>query len=163
MNNKDIKLPMFLSLISYSVSFLIMVLLTLGQSSVQGVFMSNGTDVKIFPAAMFTGILTLLMYVVFSLYMITYKGDNAKTAEIVMLIVYVVVNLLMTYMTTIVASLFYSRKGAEYIAASSSLGSAISLCTAPFSVIASVLMIVAIGRFGVSQNIVNPVKSESEK
>ena len=42
-----------------------------------------------------------------------------------------------------------AQKGAEYLAAYSSMNTAVTLVTAPFTTVAGVLVVVAIARFGI--------------
>ena len=66
-----------------------------------------------------------------------------------MLIVYAIVRVLSPYISML-SNVILSRRGAEYIAAAGTLTSTVNLIISPLTIVASILVIVAVGRYGIS-------------
>jgi membrane-anchored glycerophosphoryl diester phosphodiesterase (GDPDase) len=66
-----------------------------------------------------------------------------------MLVVYAIVRVLSPYIA-LLSNVILSRKGAEYISAAGILTSTANIFTAPLTTIAAILVIVAVGRYGIS-------------
>jgi hypothetical protein len=151
---KYIKTPILVSIALHGFAYLLVILLTLGQSSavklVSGRHFEGFEGVgTVIPLSLFTSLIILLETVVFYLVMRNYEGNSRRTVEIVMFIAYFVIGFL-SAIASYVYNIVVSRQGEYNLAMSSQLNQVIYLCTAPFNSVATVLMIVAIGRYGIS-------------
>lgn len=148
---KYIKTPILVSIALRGFAYLLVILLTLGQSSAVklvsgGNFEGVGT---VIPLPLFTSLIILLETVVFYLVMRNYEGNSRRTVEIVMFIASFVISALST-IAVYVYNVVLSRQGVDSYAMAAQLNQVINLSTAPFNSVATVLMIVAIARYGIS-------------
>lgn len=148
---KYIKTPILVSIALHGFAYLLIILLTLGQSSAVklvsgGNFEGVGT---VIPLPLFTSLIILLETVVFYLVMRNYEGNSRRTVEIVMFIASFVISALST-IAVYVYNVVLSRQGVDSYAMAAQLNQVINLSTAPFNSVATVLMIVAIARYGIS-------------
>lgn len=148
---KYIKTPILVSIALHGFAYLLIILLTLGQSSAVklvsgGNFEGVGT---VIPLPLFTSLIILLETVVFYLVMRNYEGDSRRTVEIVMFIAYFVIGALST-IAVYVYNVVLSRQGVDSYAMAAQLNQVINLSTGPFNSVATVLMLVAIARYGIS-------------
>ena len=148
---KYIKTPILVSIALRGFAYLLVILLTLGQSS--AVKLVSGGDFEgvgtVIPLPLFTSLIILLETVVFYLVMRNYEGNSRRTVEIVMFIASFVISALST-IAVYVYNVVLSRQGVDSYAMAAQLNQVINLSTAPFNSVATVLMIVAIGRYGIS-------------
>lgn len=148
---KYIKTPILVSIALHGFAYLLIILLTLGQSSAVklvsgGNFEGVGT---VIPLPLFTSLIILLETVVFYLVMRNYEGNSRRTVEIVMFIAYFVIGALST-IAVYVYNVVLSRQGIDSYAMAAQLNQVINLSTGPFNSVATVLMLVAIARYGIS-------------
>lgn len=148
---KYIKTPILVSIALHGFAYLLIILLTLGQSSAVklvsgGNFEGVGT---VIPLPLFTSLIILLETVVFYLVMRNYEGNSRRTVEIVMFIAYFVIGALST-IAVYVYNVVLSRQGVDSYAMAAQLNQVINLSTGPFNSVATVLMLVAIARYGIS-------------
>ena len=151
---KYIKTPILVSIALHGFAYLLVILLTLGQSSavklVSGRHFEGFEGVgTVIPLSLFTSLIILLETVVFYLVMRNYEGNSRRTVEIVMFIASFVISALST-IAVYVYNVVLSRQGVDSYAMAAQLNQVINLSTAPFNSVATVLMIVAIGRYGIS-------------
>ncbi|MBP3807860.1 MAG: hypothetical protein ILA13_05525 [Eubacterium sp.] len=148
---KYIKTPILVSIALRGFAYLLVILLTLGQSS--AVKLVSGGDFEgvgtVIPLSLFTSLIILLETVVFYLVMRNYEGNSRRTVEIVMFIASFVISALST-IAVYVYNVVLSRQGVDSYAMAAQLNQVINLSTAPFNSVATVLMIVAIARYGIS-------------
>lgn len=149
---KYIKTPILVSIALRGFAYLLVILLTLGQSS--AVKLVSGGDFEgvgtVIPLPLFTSLIILLETVVFYLVMRNYEGNSRRTVEIVMFIASFVISALST-IAVYVYNVVLSRQGVDSYAMAAQLNQVINLSTAPFNSVATVLMIVAIARYGISE------------
>ena len=148
---KYIKTPILVSIALHGFAYLLIILLTLVQSSAVklvsgGNFEGVGT---VIPLPLFTSLIILLETVVFYLVMRNYEGNSRRTVEIVMFIAYFVIGALST-IAVYVYNVVVSRQGVDSYAMAAQLNQVINLSTGPFNSVATVLMLVAIARYGIS-------------
>ena len=148
---KYIKTPILVSIALHGFAYLLIILLTLGQSSAVklvsgGNFEGVGT---VIPLPLFTSLIILLETVVFYLVMRNYEGNSRRTVEIVMFIAYFVIGAFST-IAVYVYNVVLSRQGVDSYAMAAQLNQVINLSTGPFNSVATVLMLVAIARYGIS-------------
>ena len=148
---KYIKTPILVSIALRGFAYLLVILLTLGQSS--AVKLVSGGDFEgvgtVIPLPLFTSLIILLETVVFYLVMRNYEGNSRRTVEIVMFIAYFVIGALST-IAVYVYNVVLSRQGVDSYAMAAQLNQVINLSTGPFNSVATVLMLVAIARYGIS-------------
>lgn len=148
---KYIKTPILVSIALRGFAYLLVIILTLGQSS--AVKLVSGGDFEgvgtVIPLPLFTSLIILLETVVFYLVMRNYEGNSRRTVEIVMFIASFVISALST-IAVYVYNVVLSRQGVDSYAMAAQLNQVINLSTAPFNSVATVLMIVAIARYGIS-------------
>ena len=148
---KYIKTPILVSIALHGFAYLLVILLTLGQSS--AVKLVSGGDFEgvgtVIPLPLFTSLIILLETVVFYLVMRNYEGNSRRTVEIVMFIAYFVIGALST-IAVYVYNVVLSRQGVDSYAMAAQLNQVINLSTGPFNSVATVLMLVAIARYGIS-------------
>ena len=150
----NVKKPMVVGVILYGVVFLINVLCTLTQFKGGDLFLSEqfteAHEARIIPASLFTSLVHLLMLVVFMMIMFTYKGESRRTLEVVMFVVYIVFGWILGIVSTYLANYIYSRQGQEHLVAANAMSNIISIISTPFGTVSGILIVVAIGRYGVS-------------
>ncbi len=146
---KEIKTPMIIGLILCGVAVLINLIITLGQSVFLGVVTTAQISTKVIPSSLFVNLLILIMFGVFLFVMLTNKDDNRRTVGIVMTVFYLVFRFAASF-AGIIEKRILVRKGVEFFAALSSLESLVSMVTSPFLAISTVLVVIAIARYGIS-------------
>ncbi|MCR5283327.1 MAG: hypothetical protein K6E18_08150 [Lachnospiraceae bacterium] len=147
MKDNRIRIPMIVAIVLQSIAALIGFLCYF----MQGLLRPNvSISVKVFPINLVYILLILIFQVIIVLTMQTYEGESRRGVGIILTIVYCLCSVLMPYIS-IVANVFASREGVEYVAAQSTLGSSVSLFTSPFSTVATALTLIAIGRYGISK------------
>lgn len=153
MLDSNIKKPMLIGILLYVISYLIIVVMTVTQYYGTGIFVPNDIEksLGIIPMQIYTSLIHLLMLIVFYLIMSTYKGESRRVVEVIMFIVYVIMNAITGVAGGYLGSIFSGRKGQDYLIAYSGMSSAIQIFTSPFNAVAAILVVVAIGRYGVSK------------
>ena len=154
MFTSKIKIPMIIGIILYGIALLID-LLCVGLQRVLISFQVTVTkEFIIFPFILVSHIAILLMYIIFLILMLKYRGSSRKTAGIIMIVIYSVVNVAYPYLIMLsnqisnaTGSALY---GTEYIVAKTALEWFIEVTTVPFTVVSSVFVLIAIGRYGIS-------------
>ena len=161
MLDKSIKKPMIAGIILYAIAFLIVVIIYLTQYHGTGIFILKEYDspVKVVPMQLYTFLFHLLLLGVFYLIMYSYVGNSHRTVEVVLLVIYVLVSIISGFVVSYLNNYFIVRKGQEYIVASSGMSNSINLFTSLFVSISNILVIVAIGRYGVSDRFALPAGS----
>jgi hypothetical protein len=149
MLQKNIKILMTIGVVVYAIALVIDIICVICQKSIVTGTMNISIDNNIFPFVLGYQLTAFLMYIVFFLVILTYDGNSKRTVGIVMLVVYSIVNILNPYINMI-SNAISARLGSEYLAVSSYLTGIISNITAPFVVVSTVLMLIAIGRYGIS-------------
>ncbi len=150
--DKNIKLLMIIGIILYAVVLLIDIFMIAIQGSILPAGIGTQLEGKIIPYTFYSHILVLIMYGVFMLVIASNKTDSRKTAGIIMLITYVVVNLILS-LSSIIMNVLVSRRGVEYLSGMNALTSYSSTIAEPFMLVSSMLILVAIGRYGISREI----------
>ena len=153
MLDNNIKKPMLIGIGLYIFSYLITIVVTVTQYHGGGIFNSGeyGKDVTVIPMQIYTGLINILKLVVFYLIMATYKGNSRRVVEVVLLIVHVILGGIIGLVTGYLGSILNARKGTEYIVAYQGMNNAINIFTVLFTTIAGLLIVIAIGRYGISK------------
>ncbi len=149
--DKRIKTPMIIGIILQALAFVIAFGCYLLQSSVA--FVQNvKIGGKVFPDTLITIVIVLLLHIIALLVMQTYEGESRRLVAGALAAAYCVVNVVSPIASRI-AAFFDSRKGAEFLAAKSVLSSTISMLSSPFTFISLVFVLIALGRYGVSEEL----------
>ncbi|SEQ78231.1 hypothetical protein SAMN02910369_02409 [Lachnospiraceae bacterium NE2001] len=150
----NVKKPMIVGVILYGVVFFINVLCSLTQFKGGNLFLTSSYmeahEATVIPLSLFSTFTHLLMLVIFMLIMFTYKGDSRRSIEIVMFIVYILLGWVLGIVSGYLGNFIYAKKGTEYLAAYNAMNNVISLISAPFLSVSGILIVVAIGRYGVT-------------
>ncbi len=145
--DKSIEILMIIGVILHGLSFIVYLICIFAQQSIYPASI-NITEL-IIPADFIVLCIILMLYVIFMLAIFTSNTDSRRLLCIVMLIVYAIVRVLSPYISML-SNVILSRRGAEYIAAAGTLTSTVNLIISPLTIVASILVIVAVGRYGIS-------------
>ena len=151
--DKSIEIPMTIGVILQGIGFIIYLICIFTQRSF---YPSNiSTTELIVPSDFIIQCVILLLYVVFMLAMFTTQSSSRRTLCVIMLIIYAIIRIVSPYIS-VLSNIILSRKGSGYIAAAGTLSSRVGIITSPLTTVAAILVIVAVGRYGVispSQNL----------
>ena len=153
MLQKDIKIPIMIGVILYGIAMLIDLGGVLLQKSVFELMGAPSEllslENNIFPLLTVCQIVVMAMYSAFLLIMFRYKGADRRTVGIVMIVVYCIINV--SYPFFNIADKWFTShlKGAKELAALGTLESYITMFTSPFTTVAAVFVLIAIGRYGI--------------
>lgn len=154
MLSKEIKTPMIVGIILYGIAVLIDLCSVFAQ---QAVFPLYGVDIGFYlnelvlPFVTVEHIIVMIMFVVFLIIMLKYKGNSRKTAGVAMIVVYCLIVIISPYLSWYTNIFDGKFKGAHYLAALSALSNFVSFATTPFIVISTVFVIIAVGRYMISK------------
>lgn len=145
--NKSIEIPMTIGVILQGLGFIIYLICIFAQRTIYP--KSINIPELIIPSDFIVLCVVLLLYVIFILVIFTSNTDSRRMLCIVMLIVYAVVRIVSPYIS-VLSNVIISRKGSEYLAAAGTLSSTVSMIISPLTTVASILVVIAVGRYGVS-------------
>lgn len=156
---KEIKIPITVGVIIYGIALFIDLFGVLFQKSVFTIMNAPyellSLDENIFPLTSVYQMIVMIMYIIFMLIMFRYKGSAKRVAGIVMIAVYCVVSVSYPVFNMIDNRITALLKGAGELAALGTLNSYITAFTLPFTVVSSVFVLIAIGRYGVMNSYEN--------
>ncbi len=153
MLSKQIKTPMIVGTILYGIAVIIDLCSVFVQKSVFPLYAADiglYLDELVLPFVTIEHIIVMLMFAVFFLVFLKYKGKSRKAAGIAMIVVYCLIGIISPYISSIFTIISAKFKGADYLAALSALDQFIAATTTPFTVVATVFVIIAIGRYMIS-------------
>ena len=113
-------------------------------------YLTMNFDKFIFPLFSVFQIIVMIMYIIFMIVMLKYKGAYRKLAGILMIVVYCIVNIVSPFINVLDRFLTSKLKDSEELYALSAIES-FMIFVSPFTVVASVLILIAIGRYGISK------------
>ena len=148
---KEVKIPMIVGIILYGVALIIDLIGVFAQEAVFGFMGATGIhlDGLMFPYTTVCQIIVMAMFIVFFLVMHSYKGSERRVVGLIFIIIYCVINVAMPFIE-IPATQFVANTQGEYgVAALASLKNYIGLFTSPFVIVSTVLLFIAIGRYGI--------------
>ena len=148
---KEVKIPMIVGMILYGIALIIDLVSVFAQKAVfdlMGVTVIHLSSLA-FPFITVCQIAVMAMFIAFWLVMRYYKGSGRRAAGIVMIVVYCVVNIAMPFIDIQVTRMTAIFQGEEGLAAVSSLKNFIGSFTSPFVTVSTVLLFIAIGRYGI--------------
>ncbi len=146
-----LKVPMTGAIILEALSLLVAIVIYMSRETIVrgvagGTISMNGA--RVFPAAIVVYLVMLIVYVIYLLVMSSYEGSSYKVAGLAMMVSWIVINIAAPYISSI-QNWFMARKGNDVLSVISILSSKISMISTPLNIIASALVLVAIGRFSV--------------
>ena len=145
--DKRIKTPMIIGIILQGLALVIAGGCSLMQESMAS--MQNfKIGEKIFPDTLVTIAIIFLLHIIALLVMQTYEGESRRLIGGILAAAYCVVNIASPIISRITV-IFESRKGVEFVAAKNVLSSTISLFTSPLNLVSLMLVVIAVGRYGV--------------
>ncbi|MBP3753336.1 MAG: hypothetical protein J6I66_00580 [Lachnospiraceae bacterium] len=148
MLDKRVRVPMMAGIIVYGISILLSVLCALNTPMIVNIFSTIEYDGRVFPITIIGSLITLALYIAFYFIMNSCKGKHNRVIGIIMLIAYCLPSI-GNYFLTMAGSVLAARQGEESLVALSAVSQAISIVTLPFNLAAGVLIVVAMGRFGI--------------
>ncbi|MBP5605726.1 MAG: hypothetical protein J6X60_09325 [Ruminiclostridium sp.] len=114
-------------------------------------YLTMNFDKFVFPLYSVFQIIVMIMYIIFMVVIFKYKGSYRKLAGILMIVVYCIVNVASPFINVLDRFLTSKLKDSEELSALSAIDS-FMIFVSPFTVVASVLLIIAIGRYGISKS-----------
>jgi hypothetical protein len=153
----SVKVPMLLSVLSYGLAVGIGYMVVENHRNIIETFTNLVYNQEIFPYSLRYMIVYLFVYILFAILMLTAKSYSRKRVGILMLGLYCLINSLLPVVDRLVIFDAYRRNN-FYTAAAYELDSLITLSTNFFTVLSTMFMLVAIGRFGMC----NVKKGESD-
>ena len=148
MLDKRVRIPMIAGIVVYGISIVLSILCALSTQKILPLFSTIEYEGMIFSPSILKSMVYIVLYIAFYFIMQTTNGSSNRVIGIILLVAYGVsgiVNFFWGFIDNIIAA----RKGVEYLAAASSMSTATSIVTLPFTLAASILIVVAIGRFGI--------------
>ncbi len=153
MLDNKVKIPMMIGVILYGLAVLIDIGCTLMQKTIILSNVSEAPDKTFFTTGsamhIFMFVLLFLSFVV----MLKYRGSSRRGLGALLLILYCVVGLMTYVFSFFKGPLIYYNYTATEVAAVTTLETYISIFTTPFTLIAAVLCVLAMGRYGVCDNV----------
>ncbi len=149
MLDKRVRIPMLAGIVMYGLSIVASLLVSLNTKAVLLIFSTiEYEEGNVFPPAIFRSMIILALYIAFYFIMRSCNGKSNRLVGIILLIVYCIPGFAGVFFSYLDNYLLV-QKGTEYVVAYSSVSTAISMVTFPFTLIASVLILAAIGRYGI--------------
>ncbi len=152
---KEVKIPMIVGVMLYGIVLMIDLLSVIFQKSV---FESmNAPDEilnlekSVFPPGFVNIIIVMIMLVAFLLIMFRYKGSSRRNVGIAMIVIYCITGIISPYINMIETIITTKQQGARELSAITTLSTFSNLVTSPFATVSTVLVLIAIGRYGISK------------
>ena len=151
--DRNVKLPLIVGLIIQGIAVIIGLGFFVAQNSLVNTMIGTGAENKktIFPLGLLSIIILLILHIITFLVIKTYEGNNRRMVEIFLVAAYCLRGLLSVGFTYLVNVLYYARLGVETIAAASAINNLYSIIVTPICTISIFMVIIAIGRYGVSK------------
>lgn len=149
MLDKRVSVPMIAGIIFYGISVGLGFLCALNTESILKLYTTVDYKENIFPFSLYFGVIVLALYIGFYFIMKSCNGKNNRVLGIIMLIAYGIPGIITTFSSMGEIVLSGRTKGAEYLAAYSAVNNALTFVRTPFMAVSSILVLVAIGRFGI--------------
>ena len=145
--DKSVGIPMIIGVILQGLSFIVYLICIFAQRSIYPAVINIQELIISFDFIVLC--IVMLLYIIFMLAILTSDTDSRRMLCIVMLVVYAIVRVVSPYIS-ILSNVILSRKGVEYISAVGTLTSTVNTFISPLTTIAAILVIVAVGRYGIS-------------
>ncbi|MBO4910115.1 MAG: hypothetical protein J5476_12630 [Lachnospiraceae bacterium] len=161
MLDKRVRVPMLAGIIVYGISIVLSVLCALRTPVITKLFSTIEYDGKVFPITIVGSLITLTLYIAFYFIMNSCNGKHNRVIGVIMLIAYCLPSV-GNFILAMAGNVIAARKGSELLAVYSSVSQAISIVTLPFNLAAGVLIVVAMGRFGIIGDITASEEKKTE-
>lgn len=103
----------------------------------------------IFPSVTIFQVIGIIMLITFYMVMQKYNGPEKRIVGIIMIVIFCVINVIQPYIRIAEAQAYANLSGEKGLAALSTLESFISMFTQPFTIVSTVFVMIAIGRYGI--------------
>ena len=162
MLDKRVRIPMLAGIVVYGISIVLSVLCAVNTPAVVKLFSTMEYEERVFPITIIGSFITLALYIAFYFIMRSCNGKSNRMIGIIMLVAYCLPSI-GNYFLAMAGNVIAARQGMETIAALSSVSSAISIVTLPFTLAAGVLIVVALGRFGIIEGAADSEEEKTEE
>lgn len=162
MLDKRVRIPMLAGIVVYGISIVLSVLCAVNTPAVVKLFSTMEYEERVFPITIIGSFITLALYIAFYFIMRSCNGKSNRVIGIIMLVAYCLPSI-GNYFLAIAGNVMAAKRGVETIAALSSVSSAISIVTLPFTLAAGVLIVVALGRFGIIEGAADSEEEKTEE
>ena len=162
MLDKRVRIPMLAGIVVYGISIVLSVLCAVNTPAVVKLFSTMEYEERVFPITIIGSFITLALYIAFYFIMRSCNGKSNRVIGIIMLVAYCLPSI-GNYFLAIAGNVMAAKRGLETIAALSSVSSAISIVTLPFTLAAGVLIVVALGRFGIIEGAADSEEEKTEE
>ena len=153
---------MLAGIVVYGISIVLSVLCAVNTPAVVKLFSTMEYEERVFPITIIGSFITLALYIAFYFIMRSCNGKSNRVIGIIMLVAYCLPSI-GNYFLAIAGNVMAAKRGLETIAALSSVSSAISIVTLPFTLAAGVLIVVALGRFGIIEGAADSEEEKTEE
>ena len=152
MLDKRVSVPMIAGIVFYGISVVLGFLCAMNTETILKVFSTVEYTENVYPFSLYFSVIVLVLYVGFYYIMKSCNGKNNRFLGIVMLVAYAIPALLGKIISFGEVIISGRKMGELYLATLSSVNTAITIVSAPFLAVASILIVVAIGRFGIIED-----------
>ena len=151
MISKDIKTPMIVGVALAALANALSLICLFMQKYIINVQM-RGIKIEgiIIPTNAFDYMVTLLFFAVIFYIMLKYKGESRKGISTAILMLYCIYRTSVPYLH-ILSNILYSKRGSAILGAVTILESNTAMLVTPFMTVASVFILIAVGRYGISR------------
>ena len=152
MKDKLIRIPAIISLALYGAGLSAALLVTLLQNHLTGLFYISDKMKEHFvvPTVLISQCVSFAVACVFVYLVFKYEGDRRRMIGIIMFAVMIGIGVFFMPVQLVTNSVLIRINGAEYVAKYSSVTTMVSAVTSVFSLGASHLYFVAVGRYGIT-------------
>ncbi len=155
--NSSIKIPMIIGMILQFVAITAYLIIIFLQKSLLDSRITDDINRIVIPADFYLQLIIAVLYAIFFLVMSASNSGSQRVQAVVMLIAYSLVRIANPYIIML-SNYLSSRYGAAHLAASSTLNSTANLVVSPLVIIAAILILVSIGRYGIIDEDANYIK-----
>lgn len=146
-----VRIPMIAAIVFEALALITAFAMYLNQDQIISSMVGTQLNVgKIYPSAITMYIIVFAAYIVFYIVMAAYDGALCRWVGDAMMAACILISIVTPYIISI-QNITASSMGSDHLAALSLLSSQISMIVSPFSVIATALALVAIGRYSVEK------------
>ena len=151
MISKDIKTPMIVGVALAALANALSLICLFMQKYIINVQM-RGIKIEgiIIPTNAFDYMVTLLFFAFIFYIMLKYKGESRKGISTAILMLYCIYRTSVPYLH-ILSNILYSKRGSAILGAVTILESNTAMLVTPFMTVASVFILIAVGRYGISR------------
>jgi hypothetical protein len=150
---KEVKIPMFVGIILYGIALLIdligVLIPDLAYVTMGATYLKDHFNGFIFPSVTIFQIIGIIMLITFYMVMQKYNGPEKRIVGIIMIVIFCVINVVQPYIRIAETQAYASFSGEKGLSALTTLESFIAMFTQPFTLVSTVFVMIAIGRYGI--------------